>query len=786
MVGDIARRFAPQSLRSIVFALASLIVLAFCAGASAQSAATDEAQVTINGWNATLERIDTALRAEGIAEADLRRLRDQVSEVIDSANAFANSLTGQVAAAAAQVKQLAPMEGADASVSDAIKADRDAAQKVYADLAGSQQQAQAVAAHGLYTSTQINDRRRALFTARLLQRNSSLLDPSLWQDAAAEVPVLIERTGILFGDWIKLLANRSDRSAIAMVVGLLAVMVAVTLPGRALLLRRLGRRAALKPKASRPRIVTATTIIAINTIVPLLVLASGHAILNALDLSPDRIDQLWYGFTSAVVFFSLGFGLARALLTPAGSDFRLVALDDNVARRVFRLTVAIAAIQALVVFLDAFTRITFTALPLIVAADGVLSGITAILIILSVRTLNRRLPIDEEDKDDPPNDENGLLRFALIMAGILATTAVVVALLGYVALCRFIVTQITWITIIAALLILLLKLADEVTAAAFKRDGLVGSRLVSSIGFAPRSVTQVGVIVNGLVQVGLVVLAVLAVAAPWGVDSASLLESMRVLFFGFKIGAITISISTIVTAIAVFIVGLIITRAIQNWLDTRFLPTTRLDSGLRNSIRTSVGHVGWIAAAAIAFGYAGLDLSSIAIVAGALSVGIGLGLQSIVNNFVSGLILLAERPIRAGDWIAVGAEEGTVKRINVRATEIETVDRATVIVPNSSLISGVVKNMVLRDRSGRIVVPVMVSKKADAEQVRSILLAAAKAHPLVLNYPEPVVLFMAFNNVSLDFELRCYLADITNGATTRSDLRFDVFNRLRDQGVDLP
>src|SRR5690606_37128538 len=108
-----------------------------------------------------------------------------------------------------------------------------------------------------------------------------------------------------------------------------------------------------------------------------------------------------------------------------------------------------------------------------------------------------------------------------------------------------------------------------------------------------------------------------------------------------------------------FTLGVAATRGLQHWLDARFLARTRLDVGLKTSIRTSVGYVGTIAAGMVAFAFAGLNLQNIAIVAGALSVGIGFGLQSIVNNFVSGLILLAERPIKVGDWIVVGTEEGT-------------------------------------------------------------------------------------------------------------------------------
>ncbi|MBN9000308.1 MAG: mechanosensitive ion channel, partial [Rhizobiales bacterium] len=212
----------------------------------------------------------------------------------------------------------------------------------------------------------------------------------------------------------------------------------------------------------------------------------------------------------------------------------------------------------------------------------------------------------------------------------------------------------------------------------------------------------------------------------------------------------------------------------------------KVDPGVRNSIRTIVGHLGWILAGVIAFGYAGLDLSSIAIVAGALSVGIGLGLQGIVNNFVSGLVLLAERPIRAGDWIVVGGEEGIVKRINIRATDIETFDRATVIVPNSSLITGTVKNMVLHDRSGRAIVKVVLAKTNDPAEVRRVLLAIAKAHPLVLSFPEPLVLFNDFDASSMTLQLVCFISDNGKSGVVASDIRFRCFEEFAAHGISLP
>jgi small-conductance mechanosensitive channel len=173
-------------------------------------------------------------------------------------------------------------------------------------------------------------------------------------------------------------------------------------------------------------------------------------------------------------------------------------------------------------------------------------------------------------------------------------------------------------------------------------------------------------------------------------------------------------------------------------------------------------------------------------VAGALSVGIGFGLQSVVSNFVSGLIILWERAIRVGDWIVVGAEEGFVRRINVRSTEIETFDRATVIVPNSNLMTGVVKNWVRSDRVGRIRLPLTVGLAADPDNLREMLIGIAKAHDHVLSIPSPTVFFSSFADDKMTFELICFIEDVEAGKRTTSDLLFSIHAKLRELGIVAP
>ena len=199
--------------------------------------------------------------------------------------------------------------------------------------------------------------------------------------------------------------------------------------------------------------------------------------------------------------------------------------------------------------------------------------------------------------------------------------------------------------------------------------------------------------------------AALLIMAPWGLQSHDMLGAMKSAFFGFKLGDVTISPWSLLIALVLFGLGYTITTAVQNWLEKRYLPLTQLDQGLQASIRTSVGYIGFLLALLFAGAFLGLNFEKLALVAGALSVGIGLGLQSVVNNFVSGLILLWERTIWVGDLVVIGEDQGYVRRINVRATEIETTDRATMIVPNGNMMTGVVKNFVRGDRIGKSASP---------------------------------------------------------------------------------
>jgi len=466
------------------------------------------------------------------------------------------------------------------------------------------------------------------------------------------------------------------------------------------------------------------------------------------------------------------------MLAPRAEAWRIVPVGERAARIIFGAAMSVAAIWAVERLVEPAADAVFS-FNLAVAARALGALIVALITAQTLRRLAAPFHAESETQADTLASFRTLGWVATFL--LFAATAT-----GYVAFAAFLINQAIFLTLLGCVLYLVDTIVREGMETLLKPDAPVGARLVTMLGLSRNVLAQIVVIIQGLVRVVILIVAAAAVLEPWGVESHDLSTTLRSAYFGFSVGGVTLSVSSMIAALAIFAIGVFVTRLAQAWLTQRYLPNTRLDASVGNSIATIVGYAGIILAALLAASQIGMDMQKLAIVAGGLSVGIGFGLQTIASNFVSGLILLWERGIRVGDWIVVGNDQGFVRRINARATEIETFDQSTVIVPNSNLVTGVVKNWVYNGRIGRLILPVGVAFDSDLEMTREILIAAAKDRPEVLAIPAPSVLFAEFGDWSFKLNLICFVEDIQAGERVRSEINFDILRRLREANISIP
>ncbi len=739
----------------------------------------------LDAARAELDQISIALRRDRLTDADLIARRQDLEPLAANVAEVIERVSPAYESVKARLDQLGPVDEKDKDKSAAIEGDRAEQQRLFNQVDGVLKRARALSLEVDQARAYITSRRRAIFTGALFQRSSSLLSPDLWSTVFGEIPRDVRAAGFVASDWLSAAGARLEHWRAVLFVALLAAVAAFYVAATVLAKRVLRRAPDVAEPTRLQKAVGALWVGFVTAIVPILAALAVAETLRSFDLVNARLEPLLQALVETVRRVALAAGLVRGLLAPLRPTWRLFDFGDDVARRLSGLAMGLVGIVSLMKVVEAMNELIGVALPVSVAVRGVCALAVALLMIASLKGIAG--PPEAEDdclgpRVEPARDWYGPLRF---LAWIAITAILGSVLIGYVAFGAFIAEQLVWVGFIGCLAYILIVLANEGFEVALRPPAAIARAVMSSLGLRREALQQLAVLLAGVASVCVIVAATLLILAPWGIESDDMLANVRSAFFGFKIGDVTISLSTMVLALALFAAALFTTRTVQRWLERKFLPQTQLDTGLRNSIRTSIGYVGFILAAAVGFGTLGLSFEKLAIVAGALSVGIGFGLQSIVNNFVSGLILLWERAIRVGDWVVVGDEQGYVRRINVRSTEIETFDRATMIVPNSNLITGVVKNWVRDDKVGRIKIQVSVNLVADPEVVREALIQAAKAQDLVEKIPAPMVMFLSMSDAMLKFELVCFVCDVEKAARVKSDLYFAIHARFKAQDIGI-
>jgi potassium efflux system protein len=757
------------------------------------SESAEQVEESITRWNRVLERIAEQVADPNLSSGVYRELRETIVDIQRQISAARPALANDTERIRKLLEALgpAPKEGELAEAAE-IAAKRAELNDQLAEQGGRLKNLDLLFEKSRGIDASISEAQSTALGNKLLARTPSLFSLNTWTKSASQARSMATRAANGLAVWYNSERVQSAIESGYLVITLIAVLAGavVGLLLRRALVRRYGRRREIEHPTYRMRVRAALAEAAARTVIPIVVASAAYGGLSGGGFLGELSDRIAFGIVLVIMVVSILYGLPRAMLSPSIPQWRLIALGNHTARLWFRYALVLAALTAI----DLFLIISATALgppEELQTIYGFIIG-TAYAIAIFLIAADRRLwrtPVEEArerahegmpEDGVPAGPETGSrwwLIFRLVSA-VMAVTIVFFAMTGYGVLSNFIARRMLATGAVILVAFILHGLARDVVAMFTREIDKPASEVDEVNPFYVWSVL--------ILDVGLVLSMAFIVVPIWGGQWDRLMDRLGWSLTGFRIGDRVFSITDVVAGMVAFIILLAIVRFTQHFIRQRILLHTRIDSGVRDSLITVIGYVGLVIAAMIAITITGIDLSGLTIVAGALSVGVGFGLQSIVNNFVSGLILLAERPIKVGDWVQVGNYEGVVQRISVRSTEIKTFERASVILPNSDLISSAVINWVHQDKTGRIDLLVGVSYDSDPEEVRRILLEVAEQNETILKNPAPYVLFRDFGSDALMFELRGFVSDVTRRLRISSQLRFSIEKAFREAGISIP
>ena len=774
-----------HGLRCLVLGLL-LLLAALCAQAQ-----PDNIDTSLDTARTQIDKARKVLDNPPKDAADLLPLRAGVLDAGTQADTAAALLEPQLASVQARLAELGPVTPGQAEAAD-VAVLRTQLNKVRAELDAKFKQAKLLSVESEQTAGEISALRRSEFQARLGERTSSILSALFWAELRLDLPGDMLRARRL-ADGLAAAAQASGTAVWASVGLVLLVLLGLHIWAGMALLRLTTTRV---PPGRLRRSLHAWTRVLLPTATAGLMAEALYLGLVWVAPLPEALAPIMGRLAGVICFGGFVVGLGHALLLPARPSWRLLPLPDVVALKLRWLPPVLALLMVLTwVFVQLAAQInaslvTTVATDCIVAlAMGLAMGLG---LLLSDMARRRALREPESAANWPPSPL--WLTTVVGLAWLGVAVSLMALLLGYVALGSFVVHQMAWISVVLGSAYLLAVLIDDgfsallgpktsPAGAATTADAAAAADMPESRFVKVRA--QAAVLLSGVGRLLVVALALMLLLAPFGEGPSELFERADKLHQGISIGEFQILPAAVLQAALVIILCLVVVRIVRRWLQEHFLPTTSLDAGMQVWTSTLFAYAGNLLALSLGLAAVGIGLERIAWVASALSVGIGFGLQAVVQNFVSGIIMLAEKPVKVGDWVSLGGIEGDIRRINVRATEIQMGDHSTVIVPNSEFITKTVRNVTHANPLGLVKILLPVPLAADADQVRSLILEIFQRHDDVLKTPEPSVQLDAIDSAGMVFNATAFVSSPRAAYGVRSALLFDVLRRLREADISL-
>ena len=724
-----------------------------------------------------------AEEAKAKGDAALAKARQDAAAAQAAADGFARSRQAEIASVNQRLRRYSTPSGAPrphlSAAEQRERADLLARRATLTGLLTTAEQA-ASQAGGVYND--VASRRRSAFSAQVFARTASPLEAGFWTSLIASLPPDTERLGRMLGDTADTALSAPEPRGLLSVLVALALAFGLAGPLRRALKRLINRRAAdadahaaAEGDPAAPgelyRSAHAVGVVLVDTLLPGAAAAVVNLGLTWGELVSDKAETLLKALVIAVFWGGAVVALGRQLAGAPNPRERLLSVSETLAARMRALPWLVALITGSGLLLRRINEVVGASVAATIAANCLVSLAYAAVASLALLALTLGRESDEE-LDEARRPMRALVSLAL-SAAILLTVGAVFA--GFSTFAVLVSRQIFWISVLAGVTYLFLRFTDDVVAKLFAPQGWVGRTLTVVLSLRLATIRQLGVLTSALAQI-LILLAALTLAlTPFGGNGEMLSIDVSQIGRSVHIGSLVISPRSVLTGLVSLLVGLGLVHLVQRWVNRRYLPVTDWDAGVQNSVSTGVRYLGVGLTILWALAAAGLGFKQIALVASALSVGIGFGLQQIVQNFVSGLILLVERPVKVGDWVNVGGVEGDVQRIRVRATEIRTFDKTTLIVPNSDLITKQVQNKTLGDPRGRVRLELSVGAAADAIRAKTMLVDLLAADEEVLDDPAPCVFIESLTTGgSVNFVCFAYVASARDTWGVRSRLYTEV------------
>jgi potassium-dependent mechanosensitive channel len=772
-------------MQRILAALFCVLILAWVTPAHAQDSAAEKLQT----WEATLIDVERDLNIDpDMPEQRYGDILRRVSALIADARALRSAEQQQTQPARNQLAQLGPTPAAGAAPEDPdIAATR---ARLAEEISRSQARvtrAELVITRAQAIQDEIGQREQANTQRKLSVQGPMPWLPGTWRTALSDenaVYRILPHGAMQW--WRNLQIAEMDKLAIGLSTGILIVAGMLAFPVRRWVLAKWGPTTTIEEPSYSRRIIAAVAGTVARILLPVLAMAALLGLFG-FTLTQQEYDPAFSRFVFAsgvnlMLFFAVS-GLSVACLSPDMPIWRIVPVPAKAAARLGHRIVTGAGLLTIIAIVGAAVSDARGAQPSASFAS-ILTFIAALIAaIVYVPCLRTKYWVSDT------HFRSRLSWVLRSLAALIFIASLVAAFTGFSSLAADLLSALFQSALLIGGALLLREVIGE-GIRAFMTPGRRFYDVVSRVtGLSPESgrrLTFWARFAADLILWPPVIYGVLLA----GKISSTLLNAWLVRFFTqIQLGDMRLSLVDVAIAILTIVLGLLVVGGLKRWVRERVMPNTQFDLGMQNSISTGIGYFGGLIVIMIAIMVLGIDFSSIALVAGALSVGIGFGLRTVVENFVAGLLLLIERPIKTGDWIVVGTTEGIVKSISVRSTEIETFDRASVIVPNSALIASPVTNWTHKNRIARVIVKLSVLPSTDARKIERILLGCVGEAEHVMKHPAPSVIFRAIGEEKLDFELRCFVADTDYYLSTLSALNFAIdaaMRRERIQAVGTP